>query len=56
MLIHELFNMDSDIVPEEAPLIMLDNKSVVCMDKNGEDINHTRCISRRVKFLRNGAN
>ena len=29
MLIHELLNKDPDIVPEEAPLIVLDSKSAM---------------------------
>ena len=29
MLIHELFNKDTDLVPVEAPLIILDSKSYV---------------------------
>ena len=33
ILIHELFNNDPDIVPEESPLIILDSKSAVCMAK-----------------------
>ena len=56
MLIPELLNKDPDIVPEEAPLIILDSKSVVCMDKNGKDIKHTRQISRRVNYVRIGEN
>ena len=54
MLIHELLNKDPDIVPEEAPLIILHSKSAVCMDKNGKDNNHTRHTARRVHFVRNG--
>ena len=53
ILIHELLNKDTDIVPEAAPLTILDSKSAVCMDNNGKDANHTRHISRRVPFLRN---
>ena len=45
-----------DIVPEEAPLIILDSKSAVCMSKNGKDIKHTSHIARRVHFVRNGEN
>ena len=33
MLIHEFFNKDTDIVPEEDPLIILDSKSAVFMAK-----------------------
>ena len=35
ILIHELLNKDPDIVPEEAPVIVLDSKSAMCMAKNG---------------------
>ena len=42
MLIHELLNKDQDIVPEEAPLIVLDGKSDMFMSNNGKDTNHTR--------------
>ena len=54
MLIHQCFNKDPYIVPEEAPLIVLDSKSYMCMDNNGKDNKHTRQISRRMYFLRNG--
>ena len=35
MLIHELLNEDPDMNPKEAPLIVLDSKSAMCMAKNG---------------------
>ena len=54
MLIHEFLNEDPDMVPKEAHLIVLDIKSSVCMAKNGKDIKHTRHITRRMHFLRNG--
>ena len=54
MLIHEFLNKDPYIFPEEAPLIILDINSAVCMAKNGKDTKHTRHIERRVKFSRNG--
>ena len=38
MLIHELLNKNTDIVPDEAPLIILDSKSDVCMANIGRDI------------------
>ena len=53
MLINELLNKYLDIVPDEAPIIILDRKSDVCMDKNGKDTNHTRHIARILHFLRN---
>ena len=54
ILIHELLNKDTDIVPEEDPLIVLDSKSAMCMAKNGKDIKHTRHIARIIHFVRNG--
>ena len=42
ILIHELQNKDTDIVTEEAPLIVLDSKSDICMANNGKDTKHTR--------------
>ena len=53
-LIYELFNEDPYIVPEEAPLIVLDSKSAMCMAKNGKDTNHTRHIAWRINFVMNG--
>ena len=54
MLIHEFLNKDPNIVPDEAPLVFLDSKSAMCMDNNGKDTKHTRHISRRIHFVRNG--
>ena len=54
MLVHELLNENPDMVPKEAPLIVLDSKSAICMDKNGRDTKHTRHIARRIHFVRNG--
>ena len=54
MLIHELLNKDTDIVTEAATLIILDNKSAVCMAKNGKDTKHTKYIARRVHLVRIG--
>ena len=54
MLIHEFLNKDPDIIPEEAPLIVLDSKSVMCMAKDGKDTKHTIHIVRRMHFARNG--
>ena len=47
---------DPDIVPEALPLIILDSKSDVYMDKNGKDNNHTRHIAIRVNVVINGEN
>ena len=54
ILINELLNKGTYIVPDEAPLIVLDSKSVMCMANNGKDTKHTRHISRRINFVRNG--
>ena len=53
MLIHEFLNKDPYIVPEEAPLIVLDSKSAMCMDNNGKYAKHTRHIARIMNFVRN---
>ena len=53
MLVHELLNEDPDMVPKEAPLIVLDSKSSMCMAKNGRDTKHTRHIARIMNFVRN---
>ena len=42
------------MVPKEDPLIFLDRKSDICMAKNGKVTKHTRHISRRIHFVRNG--
>ena len=54
VLIHELFNKDPNIVPEEVPLILLYSKYVLCMAKNSKDTKHTKHISRGIHFLRYG--
>ena len=54
ILVHELLNEDPDMVPKEAPLIVLDRKYTMCMDKNCKDTKHTRHIARRMHFVRNG--
>ena len=54
ILIHELLNKDPDIVPEEAPLVVLDSKYDMCMANNGKDTKHTRHIARRILFFWNG--
>ena len=54
MLVHELLNKDPDMVPKEAPLIVFNSKSAMCMYKNVKDTKHTRHISRRMHFVGNG--
>ena len=41
------------MVPEEAPLIVLDSKSAMCIAKNGRDTKNTRHITRRMYLVRN---
>ena len=45
-----------DIVPEEAPLIVLDSKYATCMANNGKDTKNTRYIARIMHLVRNGEN
>ena len=54
MLVYELLNEDPDMVPKEAPLIVLDCKSAMCMAENGKYTKHTIHIARRIYFVRNG--
>ena len=42
------------MVLREAPLIVLDIESTMCMAKNGKDIKHTRHIARIMHFVTNG--
>ena len=53
MLNIELFNKDPYVVPKQAPLIILDSKSYMCMSSNGNYNKHTINISRRMHFVRN---
>ena len=53
MLVHELLNEYPDMIAKEAPLIVSDGKSAICMANNGRDTKHTRHISRRMLFVRN---
>ena len=50
----DCLNKDPYIFPEEAPLIILDIRSAVCMDKNGKDTKHIRHIARRLHSVSNG--
>ena len=49
-----MLNKDLDIVSEEAPLNILYSRSAMCMYRNGNDTKHTRQISIRVHYVRNG--
>ena len=54
MLIRELLNENPDMVPKEAPLIVLESKYAMFMANNVKYTKHTRHISRRIHFVRNG--
>ena len=54
MLINAFLNKDLYIVPEGAPLIVLDSKSDMCMFKNGKDTKQKRHIASRMHLVRNG--
>ena len=49
-----MINEVTDMVPKEAPLIVLDSKTDICMAKNGKDTKHTRHVARRMHIVRNG--
>ena len=42
------------MVPEEAPLIILDSKSSMCMANNGKATKQTKHIARIMHLVRNG--
>ena len=54
MLVHKLLNEDPDMVPKEAPLIILDSKSAMFMANNGKNTKHTRHITWRMNLVSNG--
>ena len=54
MFVHELLNEYPDMFPKEAPLIVLDRKSAMCMAKNGRDTKNNRHIARIMNFVSNG--
>ena len=53
MLNNELMKKDPDVVPEQAPLIIVNGNSDVCMTNNGKGTKHTSHISRRMNFVLN---
>ena len=53
MLNNELLNKDTYVVPEQAPIIILDEKSTVCMANNGNDTKHTIRIDIIMHSVRN---
>ena len=42
------------MVPEQAPLIILDRKSAICMVNNGKDTKHTIHTATIMHLVRNG--
>ena len=54
MLNNEIMNKDQYVVLEQAPFIILDIISYVCIDNNGKDTKHTRDIYRWIYFVKNG--
>ena len=54
MLFNKLLNKGPYIFTEDAPLIILDSKSAMCMDDTGKDTKHTGHIARKRNLLRNG--
>ena len=47
-------NKDTNMVPEQAPLIILDGKSALCMCNNGKEAKHTSHVYRIIHFVING--
>ena len=45
---------NSYVITEQAPIIIFDSKSDLCMAKDGNYTKHNRHISRRIHFVRNG--
>ena len=54
VLIHEQFNKDKYLVPEETLQVILDSKYAVCMANNGKNTKNTRNITREAHPVRNG--
>ena len=54
MLKNEMMDKDPNMVPEHAPVKLLDSKPSICVAKNGKDTKHIRYISRSMHLVRNG--
>ena len=52
MLNNEVTKKDQDVVPYQAPLIVLDNMSEVCMYNNDKYNKQTIHISRKIHFVK----
>ena len=54
VLYNDLTKKDPDVFPDQAPLIIFDNKSDLCMAKDGKDTKHNRHIAIITQLIRNG--
>ena len=45
MINKDLMNKDSEVFPEQSPIIILYINPAMCIDKNGKDNKHTIHIS-----------
>ena len=54
ILNNKFLNKDTDVVTEQAPLIILDRNLDVCTTKNGKGKKHTIQIDRTMHLLRKG--
>ena len=54
ILDYNLLKKGQNVVPEQAPFIVLDTKSAICMAKTAKDTKHTIHVSRIIHFVRNG--
>ena len=54
MLNIEFLDKDPDVVPEQAPLIILGRKSGICVDNHIKYNKRTINIDRRINLVRNG--
>ena len=54
MLNKDFLDEDPYVVPKQAPLIILDSKSAVCMANNCKYTKHTRHIAIIMHFVING--
>ena len=51
MLNNDIMNKDPYVVPYQAPIVIIDKISSVCMANNGKNTKHTRHICIRMHFV-----
>ena len=51
MINNELLNKDPNVLPEQAPLIILDRKLSVCVSNNSKYTKHTRKIDKIIHYV-----